>query len=124
MKRLAALVVLALVFVPVHAAEDFTGKWSGTFAPIRPDGSTGNDSILMDLKQKGTELTGTAGPSDQEQWPLKGTVDGNKVTFQVERDGRVIKFTLTFADGHLKGDAVAEFEGQKMTAKIDTERKK
>ena len=77
----------------------------------------------MDVKHKGTELTGMAGPSETQQWPLKGTVDGNKVTFEVQSDGPLIKFTLNFADGHLKGDAVAEFQGQKMQAKIDMQRK-
>ena len=45
MKRLATLAVFACLFVPVRAAEDFTGKWSGSFLAGRPDGSTSNDAI-------------------------------------------------------------------------------
>jgi hypothetical protein len=126
MKRLAALAVLACLLVPVRAAEDFTGKWSGTFVSTRPDGSTANDTIFMDLKHKGTELTGTAGPREDRQHALsQGKVDGDKVTFQVDADGGVVRFSLVFAAGHLKGDANAVGpEGQKLSAKIDAERKK
>ena len=35
-----------------------------------------------------------------------------------------IKFTLMFVDGHLKGDAAAEVQGQKLSAKIDVQRVK
>jgi len=124
MKRLLGLIALILLVVPVSAAEDFTGKWSGSFNAIRPDGSADNDTIVMDVKQKGTDLTGTAGPSTEKQWPLKGTVTGNKLTFEVQSDGPLVKFALNFADGHLKGDANAEQEGMKLSAKVDMQRTK
>ena len=44
--------------------------------------------------------------------------------FDVESDEGPIKITLTLADGHLKGDAAAESNGQKRSAKIDVERVK
>jgi hypothetical protein len=78
----------------------------------------------MDVKQKGTDLTGTAGPSAENQWPLKGTVNGNKLTFEVQSDGPLIKFALDFAEGHLKGDANAEQDGKKLSAKVDMQRSK
>ena len=127
MRRLAlvAAALCLLVFVSARAAEDFTGKWSGSFVATSPTGESHDDTIALDLKHKGTDLTGTAGPNVTEQWPLKGTVDGNKLTFQVTHEnGMVIKFALTFAEGHLKGEAVAEREGQKMQAKIDAQRTK
>ncbi len=86
MKRLVFAVAILLLFVPVRAAEDFTGKWSGAFAITSPEQK--DDVVLLDLKQKGTELTGTAGPSAEEQWPLKGTVDGNKLGFRGAARGR------------------------------------
>ena len=125
MRRFASLAVLVLLIAPVSAAEDFTGKWSGSFLATGPDGGTRDDTIFMDLKQKSTELTGTAGPSAEQQWPiLKGSVDGNTLAFEVQSNRPLIKFSLTFADGHLKGDAVAEFEGQKLSAKVDAQRVK
>ena len=51
-------------------------------------------------------MTGTAGPREDRQFALsQGKVDGDKVKFQVDADGAVIKFALVFANGHLKGDA-------------------
>ena len=127
MKRLAVAIGFLLCLAPVLAAEDFTGKWSGAFLMTMADGTTRNETIFMDFKHKGAELTGTAGPNADKQWPvLKGKVDGNKVSFEVQDDqsGPLIKFTLTYAEGHLKGDAAAERNGQKLTGKIDVERKK
>jgi len=124
MKRLLGLIALILLVVPVTAAEDFTGKWSGSFLASQPDGSTSNDTIYMNVTHKGTDLSGTAGPSLERQWPLKGKVDGNKLTFEVQSDGPLVKFALNFAEGHLKGDANAEQEGMKLSAKVDLQREK
>jgi hypothetical protein len=124
MKRLLVLCAFVLLVIPIAAAEDFTGKWSGSFADLRPDGSSGNDTIFMTVTQKGMDLTGTAGPREDQQWPLKGKVAGNAVTLEVQADGPIIKFTLTFAEGHLKGDANAEMNGQKLQAKVDMQRVK
>jgi hypothetical protein len=124
MRRLAAIATAFLIaFAPVLAAQttaDLSGKWTGTFITGEGD----NDSAHIELKQKGTELTGTAGPNAGQQWPLKGKVDGNKVTFDVTHDQMVLKFALTYADGRLKGDATAERDGQTMTAKVDVGRAK
>ena len=127
MKRVLFAVVVLLLLAPVRAAEDFTGKWSGAFNITSPEQN--DDVMVMDLKQKGTELTGTAGPSAERQWPLKGTVDGNKLAFDVQSSGpdgtvAVIKFALTFAEGHLKGEANAEIQGMKLSAKVDVQRTK
>lgn len=124
----AALITIVLAFVPsgVPAAEDLSGKWSGVFSLIAPDGSARDEKIFLDLKHTGAELTGTAGPSAEVQWPIaKGAVDGAKVTFDVQTgEGPLVKFTLTLADGHLKGDAAGEFQGEKLAARIDAQRVK
>jgi hypothetical protein len=124
MTRLAGLILGVLFLVPIPHTEDFTGKWTGTFIATAPDGTERPDRIVLNLKHNALELTGTAGPSEDQQWPLKGSVEGNKLTFDVTRDEAAIKFVLTFAEGHLKGEAQAEFQGQKMSAKIDALRAK
>src|SRR5262245_49119074 len=126
MTRLAGLILAVLFLVPIPHTEDFTGKWSGSFTMTAPDGTERPEQIVLNLKHKAQELTGTAGPSEDQQWPLKGSVEGNKLTFDVTGNEvpMPIKFVLTFADGHLKGDAQAEFQGQKMSAKIDAQRAK
>jgi hypothetical protein len=78
----------------------------------------------MDLKQSGAELTGTAGPSAEEQLPIqKGKVEGDKITFEVQTNGPLMKFELALVDGHLKGEAKAEFDGQVRKATLDLQRK-
>jgi hypothetical protein len=126
MKTLAALTLLALTLAPAQTATNLTGKWTGSFSPQRPDGSTATDSIELNLTQKGKDLTGTAGPGADRQWALsKGVVNGNKATFTVQvPDGPLISFTLTLTKDRLVGEATGEDDGQKMTAKIDAGRAK
>jgi hypothetical protein len=130
MKKLALLFVFALFVLPSLAAEDFTGKWSGQFTGVGPNGQQMTEPIVLNLVHKGAELTGTAGPSAEQQWKiLKGKVDGNKVAFEVQaggdnQSGPYVTITLTYAEGHLKGDFNAQDANQKITAKIDVTRVK
>jgi hypothetical protein len=107
------------------AADDFTGKWSGSFVITFSDGETKDAMAFMDLKQKEAELTGTAGENSDRQWAIqKGKVEGNKVTFEVQTEGPLIKFELALVDGHLKGESKAEHEGKSMKAAVDLQRQK
>ncbi len=75
------------------------------------------------LTQKGETLTGTVGPNADQQWQIVGgKVDGTKVTFDVNAEGPMVKFTLAVVDGRLKGDARADMDGMTMTAKVDVGR--
>jgi hypothetical protein len=83
-----------------------------------------NEQVFMDLKHTGAALSGTAGPTAETQHPLSnGKVNGNNVAFDVSNEGITLKFTLVYAAGHLKGDVAGDFGGQKLTAKIDAQRK-
>lgn len=118
-------VLLALLLVaPVFGAQtDFSGTWSGTFV-ISVDGDAHDDQALMILTQKGAELTGSAGPAEDRQWPIsKGKVDGATAEFDVQSEGPLVHFTLKIVDGHLKGEAKAEMDGHKMTGTVDLQRK-
>lgn len=122
------LVLLALLLAaPVLEAQaDFTGTWTGPFI-MTMDGQEKADSAYMVLTQKGTELTGTAGPSVERQWAIQkgGKVEGASAEFDVQSDDQLlIHFKVKLVDGHLKGDAAAEMDGRKFSAKLDLERKK
>jgi hypothetical protein len=123
MTRLATLALLLVSFASV-SAQDFAGKWSGSFVTTRPDGTPGNERIYLEIKQTGTEVTGTAGPNVEKQWPLKGKVESGKLMFEVQSEGPLIKFMLALSEGHLKGEASAEDGGRKLTAQVDAERVK
>jgi len=120
MTRFLCLLLLSTIAL----LADVTGKWTGSFDVTGPDGSVKNNTALLDLKQDGNTLTGTAGPNESEQMSIRaGKIDGNKILFEVAlEDGTVIKFDLAFADEHIKGTANGEHEGQKMTAKLDVKR--
>ena len=125
MKRLIGIAAVSLLLATVLlAAEDLTGKWSGSFN-MTLDGQTREDAVYMVLKQSGAELTGTAGPNVNQQWPiLKGKIEVDKVTFEVQTDEPLIKFDLTLTEGHLKGNAKAEHQGRSMQAVVDAQRQK
>lgn len=101
---------------------DVSGKWSGSFDVTGPDGQTKSSTAFLVLKQSSDAITGTAGPNEQEQFTIKfGKIEGDKIALEVAHEnGLVIKFDLTLAGGHIKGNASGENEeGQKMTAKVD-----
>jgi len=126
MKRLAGVfsMILFLVTVLMAADNNLTGKWSGSFIISSSNGESKDDGVFLDLKQKGIELTGTAGPTPEEQFPIqKGKVEGNKLTFEVQSPKFLINFELTLIDGHLKGEARAEHEGKSKKAAVDVQRK-
>ena len=79
---------------------------------MRPDGTENKQPVVFDLAQKGKELTGTAGPADQ-QWKIeKGEVNAGKATFQVQQpNGPLFKFALTIVKGRLQGDMTGERDG-------------
>src|SRR3954466_8179244 len=128
MKTLAAIVLLAFSMVPASAqTKTLTGKGTGTLTRTAPDGRTQSIDFMFDLTQKGKVLTGTAGPNAERQWTIeKGAVDGSKVSFQVQQPdgGPKRTFTLALAEDHLKGDMLAELNGQSFKTKVDLGRAK
>jgi hypothetical protein len=121
MKTLGCTLLIAL-FAMTAMAADVTGKWKGSFAPEGQDPS----SAFVVLKQSGTTLTGTAGPGEDQQWPLaNGKVVGNKITGEVTSpEGLVFKLDLVLEGEHIKGDVNGMRDGQAMKAKIDLTRVK
>ena len=85
---------------------------------------------FLDLKQKGPDVTGTAGPGQDRQVAIANgkvtTVKGvTSVTFDATQpNGRVLNFDLKVVEGRLKGKATAEFDGEKREAAVDVGRTK
>jgi hypothetical protein len=122
MKKLLAFLLLVSA-ISLSADVDLTGKWSGTFEATGGDGQTG--TALLTLKQTGTEITGSVGPNEDQQFSIqKGKIEGDKVTLEVANEGRTMHFALVLAGDHLKGEAKMEAEGQTRSAKIDVTRSK
>lgn len=125
MKKLIAIALVIAGLAPALVAQttaDFTGKWEGTFTRVRPDGTENTEQVVFDLTHKGKDLTGTAGPADN-QWKIEnGTVENGKATFQVVQptNGMVFKFSLEIVKGRLQGDMTGERDGVvRGQAKVD-----
>ena len=124
MKTFLCMLLLA-VFARATTEQDVTGKWSGSFAPVGPNGDSKESTAFLVLKQNGTEITGTAGPNEGEQFPIeKGKIEGNKITLEVNHEDHILKFALVLADERIKGEATMSSEGQEMKAKLDVVRVK
>ena len=120
MKRLALMLLVAAVAF----AGELTGKWSGSFDTVRPDGSTQPGPAYMVLKVDGQTVTGTAGPDESGQHPItNGRLDGTKLTFDMAREQGTLKFNLIFDGESIKGSASAERDGEPMKAQVDLKRK-
>ena len=124
MKTVSALALALAVLAPAAATAQtstpFTGKWEGTYTLTAPDGTPGEPrQIIFNLTQKGKELTGTAGPADQQE-KVVGTVANGKATFDVQMpQGPPFKFSLTIVKGRLQGDMSREVNGTVRQAKVD-----
>jgi hypothetical protein len=121
MKKVLGCLLLASALV--FAADiDVTGKWSGSF---EPEGGDGAGTALLVLQQKGTAITGSVGPNEENRYDIeKGTIEGDKVTLDVKNEGRTMHFALVLSGDHLKGEAQMSAEGQTRKAKIDVTKAK
>jgi hypothetical protein len=103
---------MILIALPLAAA-DLTGKWNGSAELKTSDGTSDAGSAYAELRQKGQEVTGSAGYDESRVAPIeKVKLDGKKLTFQVTLPGddgtTVYKVSLTLvSDNRLEG----EFEG-------------
>jgi hypothetical protein len=113
-----------LMSAAILLAADLSGQWAGK-TQLSIDGQMQEDTMHFSLKQSGDRLTGTAGPTPQQQAPIRNAkVDGNRITFETPVPQGVFQFDLTLEDGHLKGTLVANAQGQSFKATVDATRVK
>jgi hypothetical protein len=122
MKRIVCCLLLSVVSL----LADVTGKWSGSFDITGPDGETKPDTAVLNLKQDGSKITGTAGPNEEKQFEIKtGKIDGDRIALEVVmEDGGVLTFDLKLDADHIKGDVKGQVGDEKMSAKVDLTRAK
>jgi hypothetical protein len=119
------LCFLVAAALAAAADVDVTGKWVGSFNITNPDGETNESTAVLNLKQSGTEITGTVGPNEDEQAAIqKGKIEGNKITMEAEHHGHTIKFDLMLAADRITGDANMSRDGQTAQAKVELTRAK
>jgi hypothetical protein len=121
MKKLICCFVLSAVAL----LADVTGKWSGTFTHDE-DGQSKTETAYASLKQSGNDITGTAGPSAEQQFPIKkGSIAGDKITLEVQADEGVFQVLLTLDGDRMLGEVHGQDgQGNKLMAKLDLKREK
>lgn len=125
MKIFLCLFALAALALAVPADVDVSGKWTGSFVRTGPEGNGDTSPALLVLKQTGGEITGTAGPNDGEQFPLKkGSISGDKVTIEIQHENQSIRLELVVAGEKMKGEIQMSRDGQTRTGKLEVERAK
>ncbi|HEY1218109.1 MAG: hypothetical protein ABSE42_05815 [Bryobacteraceae bacterium] len=126
--KLFVFFLLAGALVLSAAEVNVSGKWSGPINVTQPDGTNQEGTAFAIVKQAGAQITGTAGPDEETQWPIiKGAISGNKVTLEVKDsgDGTIYKCDLVLEGDHLKGPVtIVTPDGQTVAAKLDLSRVK
>ena len=125
MKLLLCLALVVLAFLPAAADVNVTGNWTGTFTAVGPNGETKDSTALVVLKQDGKIITGTLGPNEDERYDIvKGSIDGNKISIDLQENDHSVHFDLTLAEDRITGEADATTpDGRKLHAKLDVKRK-
>ncbi len=118
--------LLLILFAAVGLmAADATGKWSGSLTRTSSDGQEQSGPALLELKQEGATITGTAGPNAEERHNIQnGKAEDGNITFEVPTNEVVMKFTLKQEGDSIKGSITRERDGQIQNAKLDLKREK
>lgn len=104
---LSFLLFFGAVTAHAQSPQDVSGRWQGTFDIPTSGGTTQRDTAFLILQQNGTQVTGSAGRSEQMQTPLSdGAFLNGMLTFAVQvRPGTTVKFELVLEDDRLRGAA-------------------
>ena len=98
--------VLVCAAIAVHAQENVSGRWQGSFDIPGPNGSVQHDSAFFILQQNGTQVTGSAGRNEEMQTPLSnGLFRDGTLIFAIDVRGTTVRFNLMLKSDHLRGTA-------------------
>jgi hypothetical protein len=121
MRRLFAALLLTAALA---AAADVSGTWSGK-TRVSLDGRVEEDTMYLVLKQNGDRISGTAGPTADQQAPIRiGKIEGNRITFELPIPKGVFTFDIALEGEHLTGSVVAIAQGQTIKGTLDATRAK
>jgi hypothetical protein len=101
--------------VATDSGDPFQGTWFGSFVVTNPNGKISHDVAAIVLERNGAEITGTAGPTIDQQMPFSNAhITGNSLSFTVNAQGG-IAFELHGTANHLEGTA----SGNSLKAQLD-----
>jgi hypothetical protein len=99
------VVVAASGVALVAQTADMNGQWETVYNP-----PSGHVDCTLYITQTGTTLKGNA-ETEGGEFPLTGSVDGNKFTLRFTRPSGGAMVTITFA-GIVQGDQIASATAQ------------
>jgi hypothetical protein len=105
-KPLATLTTILMTTAWLFAASTLSGTWN---AKVDLGSQTGSPTFV--LKQDGQSLSGTYSGALGEA-PLKGAVNGKKVTWDFEVSGAQVHYTGTISDDGSKIEGTVDYGGQ------------
>ena len=129
MKAFVVFAVVSSFLLPAMATAPgpVSGKWSGAVSIKNEAGEAQSQPVFLILTQDGKKLTGTGGPSEEEQGFNidNGAVDGSKVTFDVTVEDALYHSTAQLTDNELNGETIrSQTNGVKVTLKLALKRVK
>ncbi|MBS1854460.1 MAG: hypothetical protein JST11_03770 [Acidobacteria bacterium] len=105
-------------------AADVSGKWAGK-TRMSISGRIEEDTMFLTLKQEGARVTGTAGPTQEQQAAIRnGKIEEDRVTFELPVPNGIFVFDVRLAGDRLKGTLIANAQGQEFHATIEAARSK
>jgi hypothetical protein len=126
MRTFVFVLMLAAIAGVAMADTNVTGSWSGSFNVTRPNGESKDSTALLILKQNGTDITGSVGANEGEQFPIqKGKIEGDKITVEADdHNGHAIKLDLKVEADRMTGEANMSDANDTAKAKLDLKRVK
>ena len=105
-RRLVSFILFCAALA-AHAQPNVSGRWQGSFDIPGPGGAVQRDTAFLILQQTGTQITGSAGRSEDMQTPLHdGLFRNDAIAFAVDvRPGTTVRFKLQLQGDHLRGTA-------------------
>src|SRR5947208_16220047 len=124
MKAFVVFAVVSSFLLPAMATAPgpVSGKWSGAVSIKNEAGEAQSQPVFLILTQDGKKLTGTGGPSEDEQGfnIENGVVDGDKLSFDVKVEDSAYHSTAQITDEDMTGETVREqTNGVKITFKLE-----
>ncbi|HUI79982.1 MAG TPA: hypothetical protein VLY24_18775 [Bryobacteraceae bacterium] len=98
--RTLLLTALLGIFALAASAADVTGKWMA-----QVPGRNGNQDVTFNLKQSGSDLTGTVTTGQGEQQISEGKVNGDNLSFKVTFEARGNQITQNYT-GAVSGSEI------------------
>ena len=123
MRTVVCILLLGALALVAVAETNVTGRWTGPFKIAGPEPETG--TVILVLKQTGSDITGTVAPGEGEQHTIsKGKIEGDKISLLVEDEGHTVKFNLVVTGDRITGVVDISHDGQSGKGSIDVTRAK